>query len=91
MTDTATKQVVHHIEESVTVWLKLNDEGTAWVIDSPTFDGYSLEGREDGPTNSECECDDEEACEALLARASEIELPTADELIVTLTEGWSNR
>lgn len=73
----------HRIEERSVVYLCLDDKG-AWTIDSPTFDGYSLEGYEDGPLNSACECDDKDECEAVRRAATAVPLPTGDQLLALL-------
>lgn len=73
----------HHIEERAVVYLRLGVEGR-WEIDSPTFDGYGLEGYDDGPVNSECDCGDAAACTAALEAAKQVPLPDAVELMALL-------
>lgn len=75
----------HRVEERSVVYLRL-DENAQWTIDSPTDDGYPLEGYDDGPLNEACEGEDEDdehdedECDAVRAAAQEIELPDAREL-----------
>lgn len=70
----------HHIEEMAKVWLKLNDAGTGWEIDSPSDDGYGLEGYDNGPLLDACECEDVEGCEAAGAAADKLPRPNLREL-----------
>jgi hypothetical protein len=30
----------HFIEQAVTVYLRLSDDGTRWIVDGPSVDGY---------------------------------------------------
>lgn len=72
----------HYIEASVQVYLRLSDEGTHWIVDGASVDGYALDrGRsDDHATNEECACERDEECKALLEAANELRLPTAEEL-----------
>lgn len=44
----------HHIEERAVVYLHLVDG--KWEVDSPSNDGYPLEGYDDGALHEECPC-----------------------------------
>jgi len=72
----------HYIEQSVQVYLRLSDEGTHWIVDSASVDGYALDSArsDEYPINEECQCDRDEECEALLEAAAKLRLPTAEEL-----------
>lgn len=79
----------HHIEERSIVWLRL-EEGK-WVIDSPSDDGYPLEGYDDGPLNEACECESPEGeCDAVRDAAAEIPTPTLHELFLLLKEYYGD-
>ena len=73
----------HHIEERAVVNLRLGTDGR-WEIDSPTFDGYELEGYEGGPVADECQCGDETSCAEALEAARRVPLPSAVELLALL-------
>ncbi|WP_236737432.1 hypothetical protein [Mycolicibacterium llatzerense] len=72
----------HYIEQSVTVYLRLDDTGTHWIVDGASVDGYPLySGRSDeDATNEECACDRPDECDAQLDMADKLPLPTAEEL-----------
>ena len=72
----------HYIEQSVTVYLRLSDEGTHWIVDGAAVDGHALySGRlDETATNEECACERSDECDALCAAADRIPLPTAEEL-----------
>lgn len=77
----------HHVEERASVWLRLDDNGR-WTIDSPTNDGYPLQGYDDGPVNTECEHGDDldDECSAVRDAAQHIELPTLPELLPVIQD-----
>lgn len=71
----------HHIEQKAVVWLALADEG--WEVDSPSDDGYPLEGYENGALHEECdECEDWDEGDAAAKGAPDV--PTLPELTVIL-------
>ena len=75
----------HHIEERSVVWLRLAEDGWEWEIDSPSDDGYPLEGYDSGPVNSECDCDDPKGCEVMTRHARRnVPIPTLRELYLLL-------
>lgn len=82
----------HKIEEAVRVYLRLNDEGTAWEIDLPSIDGYALySDYDDGPLNEDCECDDPEDCERVRRASLLLPLPNGVELFHMLGEATGAR
>lgn len=85
--DPATGLSPHYIEESVNVYLRLDDKGQKWIVDSQALD-YALESDyEDGPLNQGCPCSSEGACEAIRQHAAaNVELPDAEELMIMLAE-----
>lgn len=52
-------EILHHIEERAVVWLRLSLDGKSWEIDSPSDDGYPLEGYDDGAVHDACDYCDE--------------------------------
>lgn len=84
----------HRIEERSTVYLRLSSKGVdhaGWAIDHPTFDGYPLEGYDNGALNEACEHDGDglrDECDALRDAAMYIELPTATKLSTLLNAGF---
>lgn len=68
-------QVGHKIEESAKVYLVLNEDGTGWELDHIVFDGYPLDGLEEGPADTECECDGQAEHEALMEKARNLDMP----------------
>lgn len=78
----------HKIEEHVKVYLRLADDGTGWVIDPITFDGFPLDGLKIGPTptESDCECADRRHCWEAHNYASHVPLPTGEELFNLMAE-----
>jgi hypothetical protein len=73
----------HFIEQAVQVYLRLDDQGTRWIVDGPTVDGYPLDtAREDlHATNSECGCGRPAECLKVLQAADKLPLPTAVQLV----------
>jgi hypothetical protein len=64
----------HHIEERAVVYLHLCNG--KWAIDSPSNDGYSLEGYDDGALHEECVCMSDDTLKAEGdAEASDESLP----------------
>ena len=78
----------HFIDHAVTVYLRLSDDGTRWIVDSPTMDGYSLDSAHSDLSahNSECACGRPEECDSVLAAADKLPLPTGRELIALLVD-----
>lgn len=78
----------HKIEEHVKVYLRLSDDGSRWVIDPITFDGFPLDGLKNGPTptESDCECADRKACWEAHNHAAYVPLPTGKELFDLMAE-----
>lgn len=72
----------HYIETAVLVYLRLSDDGTHWIVDGASVDGYPLDsGRsEKTATNDECACERDDECAALCDAADKIPLPNAEEL-----------
>lgn len=68
--DPAEGKAPHYIEASVLVYLRLDDEGQAWIVDGATVDGYALDNSNYGST-SECPCSDKSKCDAALENALE--------------------
>lgn len=76
----------HFIEQAVTVYLRMSDAGTQWIVDSPTVDGHSLDSAhyDLSAHNSECACGNPDQCEAARQAAEKLPLPNAIELIALL-------
>ena len=76
----------HFVEQAVTVYLRLSDDGTRWIVDSATMDGYSLDSAHSdlAAHNSECACGRGDECNSVLAAADKLSLPTGRELIALL-------
>lgn len=82
--DPAEGQAPHYIESSVLVYLRLDDEGRAWIVDGATVDGYALDFSNYG-SNSECSCSDKSKCDAALEKAiEEARDPNGFELMLML-------
>ena len=71
----------HYIEQTALVYLRLDDAGTKWIVDSSSLDGYSLDSAYDDISahNSECPCGTPEECERARAAADQIPLPIGRE------------
>lgn len=78
----------HFIEQAVTVYLRLSDDGTRWIVDGPSVDGYPLNSAHEDlhATNSECACGRAAECRQVLEAADKLPLPTAAELVGLITE-----
>ncbi|WP_006243430.1 hypothetical protein [Mycolicibacterium tusciae] len=78
----------HFIEQTVAVHLRLSDDGTRWIVDGPSVDGYPLDSTyaDLSATNSECACDRPEECTQVRDRADTLPLPTAAELVAMLAD-----
>ena len=78
----------HFIENAVTVYLRLADDGTRWIVDSTTMDGYALDSAHSDLSahNSECACGRPEECDSVLAYADKLPLPSGRELIALLVD-----
>lgn len=72
----------HYIETSVLVYLRLSDEGTHWIVDGASVDGYPLDVAhdEESVTNQECACERPDECDALRETATQLPPPNAEEL-----------
>ena len=82
MTEIASEQGEHRIEEAAKVYLRLNSDGTGWEVDPLMFDGYPADSPyEHGPIDDSCECgpasgdDATEEHRALMGKARELDLP----------------
>lgn len=73
----------HFIEQAVTVYLRLSDDGTHWIVDGASADGYSLNSAHEDlrATNCECACERPAECREVLEHADKLPLPTAAELV----------
>ena len=71
----------HYIEQSVRVYLRLADHRTHWIVDAATVDGYAHDSAasDESATNDECACGTTE-CDAILAAADRLPLPTGEDL-----------
>jgi hypothetical protein len=78
----------HFIEQTVAVYLRISDDGTRWIVDGPTVDGYPLDSaREDvHATSSECACRKPHECAEVLKAADKLPLPTAVQLVGVIVE-----
>ncbi|QYA99721.1 hypothetical protein I1A62_00590 (plasmid) [Rhodococcus sp. USK10] len=78
----------HYIEESIWVYLMRDWDGVdRWVLDPVAVDGCGLDsGLENGARNSECMCEDREACDAIRDRMDRAPLPSADDLLHLLAD-----
>jgi hypothetical protein len=78
----------HFVEQALTVYLRLSDDGTRWIVDSATMDGHSLDSAHSDLSahNSECACGRREECDSVLAAADKLSLPTGRELIALLID-----
>lgn len=77
----------HFIEDSVTVYLRLDDKSEKWIVDGPSIDGYPLDSHDDNnPQNRECTCEDATACDKALEYGHKLPLPTAEQLMHLLAE-----
>lgn len=78
----------HNVEQEVRVFLRLSDDGTRWIADSPTMDGYPLtSAHRDGKAhNGECACERRDECNSVRAYADTLPLPTGRELIALLID-----
>lgn len=78
----------HFIEQTLTVYLRLADDGTRWIVDSPTMDGHPLDSSHSDLSahNSECGCGRRDECNSVLAYADTLPLPTGRELIALLID-----
>ncbi|MDJ0403952.1 hypothetical protein QNA23_10705 [Rhodococcus erythropolis] len=77
----------HYVEESVLVYLRLDDKSEKWIVDGSSIDGCALDtSNEDYPFNGDCTCENEEACTAALEHARKTRVPTGDELMHMLAE-----
>jgi hypothetical protein len=76
----------HFIEQAVTVYLRLGDDGTHWIVDGPTVDGYPLDSTypDPGATNTECGCGRPDECNGVRAHADTLAMPTGAELLAML-------
>jgi hypothetical protein len=75
----------HFIEQTVKVYLRLADDGTRWIVDGPTVDGYPLDSALDGgASRSECGCGRPHDCRRALEHANQLPLPTATEPIAMI-------
>lgn len=72
--------VTHYIEERAEVYLRLAEGARRWEIDDATMDGGGLEGYERGPSNQECQCGDEAACNEARSAAEKVPWPDGYEL-----------
>jgi hypothetical protein len=81
-------QSPHFVEQALTVYLRLSDDGTRWIVDSATMDGHSLDSAHSDLSahNSECACDRRAECDSVLAAADQLSLPTGRELIALLVD-----
>jgi hypothetical protein len=72
----------HYIEQTALVYLRLSDDGTRWIVDTTSVDGYPLDSAYDdlSAQRCECPCGQEAACEAARAAADRLPLPTGREL-----------
>lgn len=89
---TVESPVVHYIEDAARVWLRLNDTGDGWTLDSWAPDESFLSDYRDydesGPNNEQCECPDPDACETERGRVErEVGMPTPTELLHILATG----
>lgn len=78
----------HYIEQTVSVYLRLADDETRWIVDSSSVDGYGLDSAHDDLSahNDECACGRPQECESTRVGADQLPLPTGAELITLLTE-----
>jgi len=85
--DPATGLSPHYIEESVNVYLRLDDQGQKWIVDSQALVDTLESDYDDGPLNGECPCSSETACEAVREHAAvNVGLPDAEELMIMIAE-----
>ncbi|MEX0687656.1 MAG: hypothetical protein WD072_03190 [Pirellulales bacterium] len=72
----------HYIEQTALVYLRLDDAGRQWIVDTTSVDGYPLDSAYDDLSahRGECPCGEEAACEAARAAADRLPLPTGREL-----------
>jgi hypothetical protein len=76
----------HYIEETVQVYLRLSADGTRWIVDGASIDGYGLDSVLDQPRNSECPCDQRQDCATARHRAESVDLPDGEGLMRMLAE-----
>ena len=78
----------HFIEQAVTVYLRLSDDGTRWIVDGPSVDGYPLNSAHEDlrATNCECACERTADCREVLEAADKLPLPTAADLVGLIAE-----
>ena len=78
----------HYIEQTALVYLRLDDAGTKWIVDSSSLDGHPLDSAYDDISahNSECPCGTPEECERARATADQIPLPNARELAALIVQ-----
>ncbi len=78
----------HFIEQTALVYLRLSDDGTHWIVDTTSVDGYPLDSAYDdlSAQRCECPCGQEAACEAARAAADRLPLPTGRELAALIID-----
>lgn len=78
----------HFIEQAVTVYLRLSDDGTRWIVDGPSIDGHPLDSalHHSRATNTECGCGQPADCAHVLELADKLTLPTGAQLAALLVE-----
>ena len=78
----------HFIEQTVRVCLRMSDDGTRWIVDGPSVDGYPLSSALEDlcATNSECACRRPAECLEVHEAADRLPLPTAAELVGLIVE-----
>ncbi len=82
---------MHYVEEHARVYLRLSEDGKRWVVDGP-FDGYGVDGYDNGPVNANCECGAAEVCdEARDAAALHVPLPGLLDLAVGILQALASQ
>lgn len=76
----------HYIEQTVSVYLRLADDGRRWIVDSSSVDGCGLDSAHGDLSahNDECACGRPQECESVRVAADRLPLPTGAELLAML-------
>lgn len=82
----------HYITEMAILYLAFDFTASRWVLDSATTDGNALdEVTLNGPFSSQCECADQQACNAARKHAEQVSMPNAAELLALLQDAINDQ